>query len=85
MIRATKNHRQHYPVCIVGGGPVGVILSGLLHRFKVPHCVIEKRKEPTKHPQAHFLNARTMEIIMDSFPSAFDRILKEMPPSVYWR
>eukprot|EP00597_Dinobryon_sp_UTEXLB2267_P003333 CAMPEP_0170060760 /NCGR_PEP_ID=MMETSP0019_2-20121128/2585_1 /TAXON_ID=98059 /ORGANISM="Dinobryon sp., Strain UTEXLB2267" /LENGTH=636 /DNA_ID=CAMNT_0010266427 /DNA_START=95 /DNA_END=2002 /DNA_ORIENTATION=+ len=26
-----------------------------------------------------------MEILMDSFPSAFDHILKKMPPSTYWR
>ena len=50
------------PVLIVGAGPVGLTLSALLSRFGVDHLVCERRARPSTHPQAHFVNNRTMEI-----------------------
>ena len=35
------------PVAIVGGGPVGLALSLVLARYKVPTLVLEAREEPT--------------------------------------
>eukprot|EP01035_Chromulina_nebulosa_P032912 gene32912-44024_t len=78
-----KNKR--FPVCIVGGGPVGLIASGLLKHFRVPHAVIERRQYPTTHPQAHFLNARSMEILQAYFPNSFKLALQSMPQSINWR
>ena len=52
----------HVPVVIVGGGPVGLTLSILLSKYGIDSQVIEKRSEPTTHPQAHFVNNRSREI-----------------------
>lgn len=76
---------KRYPVCILGGGPVGLLLSTQLSRYGVKHCVIERRVTPTKHPQAHFMNARTMEILQGHLPNAFKSVLHEMPSSENWR
>ena len=40
---AKKLLKNHYPVVIVGGGPVGMILSLLLSQYNIKHCLIEKR------------------------------------------
>lgn len=76
---------SHFPVCIVGGGPVGLLLSSLLSQYKVRHCLLERRAEPTSHPQAHFINARSMEILQGHSPTSFRAIVDKMPPSEYWR
>jgi NADPH-dependent 2,4-dienoyl-CoA reductase/sulfur reductase-like enzyme len=49
-------------VLIVGGGPVGLSLSILLSQLGVSSLLVEKRAQPTMHPQAHFINNRTMEV-----------------------
>ena len=50
-------------VLIVGGGPSGMVLSALLSRLGVRSILLEQRANPTKHPQAHFVGVRTMEIL----------------------
>lgn len=79
------HHKINVPVCIVGGGPVGLFLSSLLSQLNVKHCLIEKRRTPTNHPQAHFINVRTMELLQGHLPRVFDSIVKQMPPSQSWR
>ncbi|MFE3190251.1 FAD-dependent monooxygenase [Nocardia sp. NPDC059240] len=49
-------------VLIVGGGPVGLTLSILLSRMGIDHRVIEARTEPSPHPKARGISARSMEI-----------------------
>jgi threonine dehydrogenase-like Zn-dependent dehydrogenase len=73
------------PVCILGGGPVGLLLSSQLSSYGIKHCVVERRETPTKHPQAHFMNARTMEILQAHLPLAFKSVLHEMPSAETWR
>lgn len=34
---------MHIPVCIIGGGPAGLLLSQLLHQVSVPSLVLEHR------------------------------------------
>ncbi|GAX80176.1 hypothetical protein CEUSTIGMA_g7614.t1 [Chlamydomonas eustigma] len=50
------------PVIICGAGPTGLVLSLELARYGVASTVIERDVGPTQHPQAHFINNRTMEI-----------------------
>uniref|UniRef100_A0A453G429 FAD-binding domain-containing protein n=1 Tax=Aegilops tauschii subsp. strangulata TaxID=200361 RepID=A0A453G429_AEGTS len=52
----------HLPVVIVGAGPVGLALSFLLAKFGIKCTVLERSMEFTRHPRAHFINNRTMEI-----------------------
>lgn len=49
------------PVLIVGAGPVGLVLAILLTKLGVKCAVVEKNKSFPKHPQAHFINNRSME------------------------
>lgn len=75
----------HFPVCIIGGGPVGLLLSSQLSEYKIKHCLIERRAEPTQHPQAHFMNTRTMEILLSHLPNVFQQVIHQMPASINWR
>lgn len=52
-------------VLIVGGGPVGMVLSRVLSKFKVTNMVLEKHTQISKHPKAHYLSFRTCEILTD--------------------
>ncbi len=38
-------------VCIVGCGPVGAFASILLRQMGVSHVVLDRRTQPTSHPQ----------------------------------
>lgn len=69
-------------VLVVGGGPVGLTTAFLLDRvFGVPTRVVERETQPTAHPQAHFLNLRTMEVLLATAPSFHDRLLATAAPS----
>lgn len=51
------------PVVVVGAGPTGLAASLLLSRLGVRHVLLERSVAgPSPHPQAHFLNYRTMEV-----------------------
>ena len=80
--RKDQSH-QHVPVTIVGGGPVGLFLSNLLSSFQVPSVLVESKPLEScfLHPQAHFLNTRTMEILRTNLPAAYQRVLSAMPHS----
>jgi 2-polyprenyl-6-methoxyphenol hydroxylase-like FAD-dependent oxidoreductase len=49
-------------VFIVGGGPVGLAMALLLHRFEIPCVLVEKNQTTTDHPKSRGCFARTMEI-----------------------
>ncbi|KAM3572825.1 hypothetical protein VYU27_005184 [Nannochloropsis oceanica] len=73
-------------VLIAGAGPVGLTLSALLSRYGVPNLVFEKSPTLSLHPQAHFINCRTMELFRHAFhPSLFQRINNCVPPLRLWR
>jgi 2-polyprenyl-6-methoxyphenol hydroxylase-like FAD-dependent oxidoreductase len=49
-------------VAIVGGGPVGLALAGLLGQLGVRVILLERRHEAASHPRARSINLRTNEI-----------------------
>jgi len=79
------NHHQT-SVLIVGGGPTGLILSALLSQYAVPSILIEARKPEVvaQHPQAHYINLRSMEIIRHNFPNLYLNVLRNISPSTEW-
>ena len=70
-------------VAIVGGGPTGVTLSLLLSSFGVPNVVVERKTRLTDHPQAHFINTRTMEVFRQLGGLA-DGVRRKSPPLREW-
>ncbi|CAO2172427.1 unnamed protein product [Urochloa humidicola] len=80
----SRGGAPHLPVLIVGAGPVGLVLSFLLTKFGIKCAVIEKNVEFTRHPRAHFINNRTMEIFRKLDGLAGD-IERSQPPVDLWR
>ncbi len=64
-ISAHRSIPEAVKVVIVGAGPVGLTASLLLSKYRVPHLVVEQLTEPENHPQAHFINRRSMEILRE--------------------
>ncbi|OMO60428.1 Aromatic-ring hydroxylase-like protein [Corchorus capsularis] len=79
-----SNNDSVLPVLIVGAGPVGLVLSILLTKFGVKCAVLEKNKGFSKHPQAHFINNRTMEVFR-KLDGLAEEIQRSQPPIDSWR
>jgi 2-polyprenyl-6-methoxyphenol hydroxylase-like FAD-dependent oxidoreductase len=77
----------HVPIAIVGGGPAGLFLSNLLSTYNTRSILLEARsaEQLFAHPQAHFLNTRTMEIMRHSLPDLYRKVCQAMPPVEEWR
>ena len=73
------------PVVIVGGGPSGLMLSHLLLSYQVPFVLLEAQSPQFHHPQAHFLNTRTMEILHSEVPTIYEQVRAAMPPVEQWK
>lgn len=82
---ASRASGGQYDVVVVGGGPTGMVLGHLLQQCGVQHLVVERRASPTTHPQAHFINARTMEILQAHMPDVFQALIRDKPPLRSWR
>lgn len=50
-------------VLVIGGGPVGLVVSGLLSRHGVQNLVVERRRETRRAPAAHVIRRRPMQIL----------------------
>lgn len=72
-------------MAIVGAGPAGLTLSALLSRLGVPSILLEKAPALPTHPQAHFINLRSMEIMRHAFGGLDKAILERCPPRAEWR
>ena len=55
--------KDRTPVLVIGGGPVGLVVSGLLAQRGIRNCVVERRREAQCAPAAHVLRKRPMEIL----------------------
>ncbi len=56
-----KNH----PVVIIGAGPAGLVTSLLLSNYQVHHILVDQNFSIDQHPQAHFINYRSMEVLRE--------------------
>ena len=79
---------QEFPasdrVIVVGAGPTGLVASLLLSKYLVPHMLVEQLAKPDNHPQAHFINCRSMEILREL--NALDQIVRDQSaPLDEWR
>lgn len=54
--------RHETPVCIVGAGPIGMMVALTLQSFGVKCMLVEKELNPCPQPRGNTHNARTMEL-----------------------
>jgi 2,4-dichlorophenol 6-monooxygenase len=54
---------ERTPVLVIGGGPVGLVVSLLLSAQRVEHVLVERRRETQRAPAAHVIRRRPMEIL----------------------
>ncbi|KAM7269730.1 hypothetical protein ACFE04_025227 [Oxalis oulophora] len=78
------NGKPQLPVLIVGGGPVGRILAILLNKQGIKCSILEKNRSISRHPQAHFINYRSMEIFR-KIEGLAEEIERVQPPIDSWR
>lgn len=72
------------PVVIAGGGPTGLTTSLLLAEYGVESIVLEKSPHLPRHPKAHLMNHRTLEIFRHVSGLSED-IVRLMPGLKEWR
>jgi 2-polyprenyl-6-methoxyphenol hydroxylase-like FAD-dependent oxidoreductase len=53
---------EDIPVLIAGGGPVGLMVARVLGRYGIPAMLVERNRDPTRHPKMDITNARSMEL-----------------------
>ena len=85
---STSSHLSETPILIVGGGPTGLFMANLLQQYQVPFTLVEDQstKQRFRHPQAHFLNSRTMELIRHALPiQVYETVKNAMPPVEEWK
>ncbi|MEU6672523.1 FAD-dependent monooxygenase [Streptomyces sp. NPDC046727] len=69
---------KHYDVAVIGGGPTGLVLAGLLSRAGVNVFVAERRLSRGDRPKAVVLHAPTLELL-DSFGLLDDVYARSIP------
>jgi 2-polyprenyl-6-methoxyphenol hydroxylase-like FAD-dependent oxidoreductase len=86
-LQGNKKDDHYRPVVIVGGGPCGLLMSLYLSKYRVPSTLFDRQTpdERFRHPQAHFLNTRTMEILRFDFPAVYRDVQRAMPPVHQWK
>ncbi len=66
-------------VLIVGGGPSGMISALCLAKLGITSIVVERRADLHKHPKAHELNSRSIEIL-DELDITVEEMNEEASP-----
>ena len=82
-----KDVRSSQKILIVGGGPTGLLMANLLNKYGIHDYTLLDSQLPDdkfQHPQAHFLNTRTMEILKHALPDVFKRVQEAMPLPEEW-
>jgi len=81
-----------FDVLVVGAGPVGATAALLLSRQGLKVALVEKKARPTRHPAAHVINGRTVEIWAGLDPELAQAVLdagmsvtEGALPSIEWR
>ncbi|MEH0424291.1 FAD-dependent oxidoreductase [Streptomyces sp. B21-083] len=69
---------KNYDVVVIGGGPTGLVLAGLLSRAGVKVFVAERRLHRGDRPKAVVLHAPTLELL-DSFGLLDDVYARSIP------
>lgn len=82
--RTYTGSKDHAPVMVCGGGPTGLSTALLLAEYGVRSVVLERQKELPRHPKAHCINHRTMEIFRGMSGMA-EEVCHAMPPMDQWR
>ena len=81
--QGVKNEMRR-DVVIIGAGPVGLTAALLLSRMGMTSVVVERLLKPTEHPQAHFINMRSMEIFNQISSDMVQKIRESSPPIEQW-
>lgn len=78
-MKAGSIKRLQTPVLIVGGGPSGMTAALCLAACGIASTVVEKRDSPARHPKAHEISARTIEILTSLGVSMKQMIAESSP------
>lgn len=62
-------------------------MASLLQKYGVDFCLLEAQPKDQHfhHPQAHFLNTRTIEVLKHFTPSIYQKVAEAMPPVEEWK
>jgi 2-polyprenyl-6-methoxyphenol hydroxylase-like FAD-dependent oxidoreductase len=74
------NTNGEAPVVIVGAGPTGCTAALLLARYGIRCVLVEQRTAPGRHPAAHVINARTIEVWAQIAPQLAQEMFDASPP-----
>jgi len=85
MRTATSRALRDVDVAIVGAGPCGLLLDLLLRCQGVSTALLERSSAPRAHPRAHYINARTCEVLKHAAPRVFAQLQAFAPAEVAWK
>lgn len=72
-------------VAVAGGGAVGLALSAMLGKLGVSTVVFERDKQLSKHPRAHYLAPRTLEVLHSCDPKLVAHVRDASPSETLWK
>ena len=85
----TKNKsavKKEVDICIVGCGPVGIVLATILrNKFHRSCMILERASKLQDHPKAHYLGFRTCEILSDLDPRIEDALETQLKELEDWK